>query len=61
MGLVAPDVAGEWLVVETGHFMTFDQPGRLGMGGDGQGGHCGLVDMTSVRGEVGWCGSTWRE
>ena len=58
MELVAPDVAGESLVVETVGFATFNRPGRLGMGGVGQGGHCGLVDMMSVQGGVDWCGST---
>ena len=29
------------------------------MGGVGQGGHCELVDVTSIWGRVDWCGLTW--
>jgi len=48
VGLVAPDVAGKWLVVETVGLVTFNRRMATNLGGVGQGGRCELVDVTSI-------------
>ena len=62
-GLVAPDIAGKWLVVEMVGLVTFNRrmvTWQIGYGWCWPDGCCESVDVMSISGGVDWCGWMWR-